>query len=477
MKKSITIILSFLLCLLSLSGCSCKHDWTDADCLNPKTCNLCNITEGEAIGHNWSAATCETPEICANCGETKGEAIGHQWAAATCETPETCNACGKTQGEIPDHDFGSWTIDGDTMSRICASCNKAESTKTDHELIATQGVIGHWDLYLLTNGAGIYSCHDLSGDIVMSWVAFREDNTATIALNGEEFHGTWKYDRMDMPTTGIPNYYFAVTLADGSGVIPITYYEIPDYASALVLTVDSVVLHHSKNAELAELMEGAWVASYENDLRVMTLNPDRTITFHWDENMTGMWHLRSEFTDPNSGMRTAGLTLTCTKDGISVTETIMLDLLDESVPLEVLGSYVSIHTNQIGGSFSKSYGENIEILQEELENAKMSICGSWESTRYLTYTYETGNTDIKEIAGYEITFSEDGTFIGLLDQEYTGTWEYIRNDIVFGEVQPNYTMHIDGIDDEITIVIFDGKLSIMTTDDITAVTLDLTPIG
>jgi len=38
-------------------------------------------------------------------------------------------------------------------------------------------------------------------------------------------------------------------------------------------------------------------------------------------------------------------------------------------------------------------------------------------------------------------------------------------------------MHIDGIDDEITIVIFDGKLSIMTTDDITAVTLDLTPIG
>ena len=53
MKKMLTLALAAVLCL-SLAACGCKHEWKDADCENPKTCELCGETEGEALGHQES---------------------------------------------------------------------------------------------------------------------------------------------------------------------------------------------------------------------------------------------------------------------------------------------------------------------------------------------------------------------------------------------------------------------------------------
>ena len=47
-------ILTVLLCLtliLGLCGCSCRHEWVDATCTEPKTCAKCGETQGEALGH------------------------------------------------------------------------------------------------------------------------------------------------------------------------------------------------------------------------------------------------------------------------------------------------------------------------------------------------------------------------------------------------------------------------------------------
>lgn len=76
MKRKILILYFLMLCVL-LAGCQCKHEWVDADCVTPRTCSLCQQTEGEVLGHSWSEATCEEPKTCVLCHETEGEALGH----------------------------------------------------------------------------------------------------------------------------------------------------------------------------------------------------------------------------------------------------------------------------------------------------------------------------------------------------------------------------------------------------------------
>ena len=72
------------------------HEWTDADCVAPKTCSICGATEGEALGHSMNDATCTLPATCSVCGETEGEANGHSPAEDDydCTTPVECTVCG-----------------------------------------------------------------------------------------------------------------------------------------------------------------------------------------------------------------------------------------------------------------------------------------------------------------------------------------------------------------------------------------------
>ena len=39
-----------------------QHSWKDATCTEPKKCETCGTTEGEAKGHDWEEATVETPK-------------------------------------------------------------------------------------------------------------------------------------------------------------------------------------------------------------------------------------------------------------------------------------------------------------------------------------------------------------------------------------------------------------------------------
>lgn len=72
------------------------HTWVDATCTEPKTCSVCNATEGEANGHSWVDATCTEPKTCSVCNATEGEANGHTPADAVRENevPASCSAAG-----------------------------------------------------------------------------------------------------------------------------------------------------------------------------------------------------------------------------------------------------------------------------------------------------------------------------------------------------------------------------------------------
>lgn len=110
MKRCIALLTVLILCVLLFTGCGCKHEWKDATCDEPMTCQKCGETEGENLDHIWLDANCEEPVTCSLCGKTRGEALGHTWMDATYEAPQTCATCGKTQGEALVPDFEAKNI-------------------------------------------------------------------------------------------------------------------------------------------------------------------------------------------------------------------------------------------------------------------------------------------------------------------------------------------------------------------------------
>ena len=75
-KRFLSIALALVIVLSLLAGCGCQHEWKDANCRAPKTCKLCNETEGKKTDdHKWEDATTEAPKTCTVCGKTEGEKI------------------------------------------------------------------------------------------------------------------------------------------------------------------------------------------------------------------------------------------------------------------------------------------------------------------------------------------------------------------------------------------------------------------
>lgn len=146
MKKMMQLLMAAL-CVLLLSGCGCQHEWTDADCVNPKTCTLCQQAEGEALGHSWQEAACESAKTCTACGATEGETLGHSWQEAACETAKTCTTCGKTEGEAVGHTVGHWAYADGGYTGTCEVCHvQAAATPEEH---IRQAMAGTWDADLL----------------------------------------------------------------------------------------------------------------------------------------------------------------------------------------------------------------------------------------------------------------------------------------------------------------------------------------
>lgn len=129
-KRMWLVILMGLFCCI-LMGCQCEHEWKEATCMMPKTCSICNETEGDPLGHNWKSATCTDPETCSRCEETRGVAVDHKWNDATCSAPKTCSVCSKTEGVALEHQEGDWEVVESNMvaatevlKKYCIVCNE-----------------------------------------------------------------------------------------------------------------------------------------------------------------------------------------------------------------------------------------------------------------------------------------------------------------------------------------------------------------
>ena len=137
MKKKLLSLLVIALFTICLSGCACEHEWANATCTTPKTCTLCEETEGEVLPHSWSEATCTEPKTCSVCNAIEGEALGHSWKNATCEYPKTCTLCQITDGEKLEHQWVDATFESPKMCSLCKSTegNALSITEFESELL------------------------------------------------------------------------------------------------------------------------------------------------------------------------------------------------------------------------------------------------------------------------------------------------------------------------------------------------------
>ena len=115
------------------------HTWKDADCVTPKTCTVCQKTDGEALGHTAEAddGNCTTDIKCATCGSVvtsgKTQHVAHA-DDGDCTTPVTCTECSSVITAAKSHDFsGAWKKDASGHWHVCANegCTKTD-TKADH---------------------------------------------------------------------------------------------------------------------------------------------------------------------------------------------------------------------------------------------------------------------------------------------------------------------------------------------------------
>lgn len=130
MKKMFALLMICVLLCGLLAGCGCEHEWAEANCYDPKTCNLCGETEGEELGHDYADANCEKPQTCNRCGKEKGEALGHTWVEADCLNAKTCSVCGATEGEALGHDAPAEA--GCETDAVCNRCGEVQLEATGH---------------------------------------------------------------------------------------------------------------------------------------------------------------------------------------------------------------------------------------------------------------------------------------------------------------------------------------------------------
>lgn len=139
----------------------CEHEWVDATCELPRTCDKCGKTKGDPLGHDFIAG------VCYRCGAIEGASDGgedsssalpdssinpdisvpddceHDWQPATCLSPQTCSKCGAIYGTAGEHTPSGWIEEkaatcqnSGTMIIRCTVCGlimqTQEIAKTSH---------------------------------------------------------------------------------------------------------------------------------------------------------------------------------------------------------------------------------------------------------------------------------------------------------------------------------------------------------
>ena len=96
MKKMLMLVLA-LVFLLSVTGCTCSHEWEHATGGHGQYCEDCGAYETLEEPCQYKPGTyrdCENPRKCIHCGKPETEAKKHNWVYSDGDSPAVCMVCG-----------------------------------------------------------------------------------------------------------------------------------------------------------------------------------------------------------------------------------------------------------------------------------------------------------------------------------------------------------------------------------------------
>ena len=79
-----------------------EHRYSNSTCTELATCSICGKTTGGYADHFGNAGTCTQRQICLACGAEFGD-YQHMWIDANCIHPKMCWLCKITEGEMGGH--------------------------------------------------------------------------------------------------------------------------------------------------------------------------------------------------------------------------------------------------------------------------------------------------------------------------------------------------------------------------------------
>ncbi len=104
----------------------CTHEYSEATCTEAQTCSVCGLKTGLPLGHDCEVLSCVEGSECQRCGEVlENDPDLHSFADATCTEPRTCTLCGITRGNALGHT---------TYNGICERCD-SEVFPSDYDKI------------------------------------------------------------------------------------------------------------------------------------------------------------------------------------------------------------------------------------------------------------------------------------------------------------------------------------------------------
>lgn len=216
LKKLLTVLL-LVFCVSMLSACCMRHEWKEATCTEPKTCQNCEKTEGDAAGHVWQDATCNEAKTCSICGEKEGNALGHKWSdweiiegtslSENGNKVRRCNACGEENHQelsardvfdaagLTSNQQEVYTNEKRRFCEILAPREYIELVKTAENLSATpyfaigkNAFLAAQDITSYNTDEDYFVIMDMSGNILKKY-----DNYIAISLSNPKSIGKYTF--------------------------------------------------------------------------------------------------------------------------------------------------------------------------------------------------------------------------------------------------------------------------------------------
>ena len=336
MKKILLLSVALIMCIL-LSACGCEHQWTEANCTDPKACVLCEETDGEALSHQWLEASCSAPKTCLTCGVSEGQSLPHEWLEASCSAPKTCSACSLTEGEVREHTYSDWSFDTDTMSHSCIECGETETEPIDYVLYLKTVLRGRWDCTVVSLFDEL--AYNVFGPQV-PFLEFTEDGNVKNFDGGTIYSSTIEFKSLDEYDG--KNYYHFNIITEGHEDMEFWY--VPEDDSLFSFMLEFERLGEEVEGYL-EMLNGKWVFDnvalyYDESLKDVDHSgysveffEDGTFTAILDTRIDGTWSIfRDDIIVDDKGTSILLFTL---YDGDYYNTTVFMGIKDEKTELGI----------------------------------------------------------------------------------------------------------------------------------------------